>query len=92
MAEFNFAEAIAWGQLESAQRFEGLKNTQELKDTVMEMFNGIESKIKITHVQGTTEIFKCNLQSNAKEDQPIANIISTFESNTFVTTKISKYW
>ena len=92
MAEFNFAEAIAWGQLELAQKFEGLKNTQELTDTVMEMFNGIASKIKVTHVQGTTESFKCNFQSNAKEDQSIANIISTFESNTFVTTKISKYW
>ena len=89
--EFNLEEAIAWGQLTAVQRFEGLKNTQELKDTVSEMFNGVTSTIEIENVQGSTDKFHCTLTSNAKEDDEIANIISTFERNTFITTKISKY-
>ena len=35
--EFNLADAIACGEVSGPRRFEGLKNTQELQDTVSEM-------------------------------------------------------
>ena len=62
MAEFDLRQAINWGAIAASNRFEGLKNTQELKDTVCEMFNG--ASISVTHVQGQMEKFKCSMTSS----------------------------
>ena len=85
------AEAIAWGEIQASQRFDGLKNTQELKDTVSEMFNGTTSTVHVDHVQGATDRFKCTIFSEARDDKEISNLVETFEKNTYTTTKISKY-
>ena len=55
MTDFNLAEAFVLGELAAAQRFEGLKNTQELQDTVTEMFNGTINNINVTNVQGSPD-------------------------------------
>ena len=89
MAEFNLRQAINWVEIAASHRFEGLKNTQELKDTVCEMLNG--ASISVTHVQGQIEKFKCSMTSSVKTDVEIAHLISTFEKNTYVTTKRDKY-
>ena len=90
MAEdFNLAEAVMWGSLEAAQRFDGLKNTQELISTVEEMFDG--ANIRVTSVQGEVDKFKCSVSTNAKTEEEIKDLVSTFERNTNITTKVSKY-
>ena len=78
------------GSIPAAQRFDGLKNTQELISTAEEMFDGA-TNISVTNVQGQIDKFKCSVWSNAKSDEEIENLISSFEKNTYITTKVSKY-
>lgn len=87
--DFDLAEAVLWGSFEAAQRFDGLKNTQELISTVEEMFDG--ANISVTSVQGDNDKFKCSVWTNAKTDEEIKGLVSIFERNTQITTKVSKY-
>ena len=90
MAELDLADIILWDDYAETKRFEGLSNTQELRETVIEMFHGARSMIEIMHVQGTTKRFKCTLRSNAATEDEVADIISTFEKNSYITTRNSK--
>ena len=87
--EFNLADAIACGEVSGPRRFEGLKNTQELQDKVSKMFYG--AIIYITNVQGIMNEFKCTMTSKARSVKEIKELVSIFERNTCLTTKISKY-
>ena len=89
MDQFNLNDAIYWADVAAKQRFQGLSNTKELKDTVTEMFNGA-SNIMVEHVQGTNKEFKCRLLSDAKTREEVCSILASFERNTYITTKTSK--
>ena len=59
------------------------------KTTVLEMFGG-SPKATIDYVQGTSERFKCRLYCEAKTIEDVRGILSSFEENTYITTKPSK--
>ena len=53
------------------------------------MFDG--ANISVTSVQGDNDKFKCSVWTNAKTDEEIKGLVSIFEKNTQITTKVSKY-
>ena len=53
--DFDLADAVMCGSFEAVQRFDGLKNTQELISTVEEMFDG--ANISVTSVQCDNDKF-----------------------------------
>ena len=46
MAAFDFSETLLSAKLSKLQRFQGLKNTADLKDTATGIFNGCAITIK----------------------------------------------
>ena len=89
MDKFNLNDAVNWANLEAEQRFVGLRNTEELKTTVLEMFGG-SSKMTVDYVQGTSERFKCRLFCGAGTIEGVRDILNSFEENTYIKIKPSK--
>ncbi len=87
----NLEDALLWADIAAEQRFQGLCNTEELRETVLEMFNGSARTIVVDHIQGTSTDFKCRLLSDAMTCEDVNSILVAFERNTFVTMKRSKY-
>ena len=75
-------------QVAIKQQFAGLSDTKELKDTVADMFSGIE--LRINTVQGTGEKFKTSFQTNVKNKDEVNQLLGVFEENTYITTKLSR--
>ena len=89
MAEFDLSETILCANLELKQRFQGLSDTKELEDTVIDMF-GMETQMKVVSVQGRTGEFKATVRCDIKTEGEVERIIHNFEKRTFVTVKRSK--
>ena len=83
--------ALAYAEAVSKERFCGLKNTDELRQTVLEMFDGCSRKMVLENIEGSSSEFKANLFSDSETCDDINNIITIFEKNTLVTVKKSKY-
>ena len=56
------------------QRFQGLINTEELTDTVFEMFSGTSNVVN--HVQGNNKEYKCRLLPPANTIEDVCNGVS----------------
>ena len=89
--EQTLEDALLLADVAAKQNFQGLSNTEELKETVLEMFTGCTETIILEHVQGSTKEFRCTLLSEARSCESVDSILSTFERNTFITMKKSKY-
>ena len=86
MAAFDFSETLS-ANLSKLQRFQGLKNTAELKDTITGIFNGCAITIKC--VEGKTDEFSATLASEIKTDDEIQHLLAAFQENTYVTLRSS---
>ena len=84
MAEFDLKEALLVASFSVKQ---GFRNTTELKDTVRDMFDGVD--IQIVDIQGRTDNFEAKILSNIKTEDDIENFLMKFEENTKVTVKKS---
>ena len=62
MAEFDLSETLLGANLESKQRFQGLSDTRELKDTVIDMFSMESTQMKVVSVQGLPGEFKTTIR------------------------------
>ena len=81
-------QMIAEAQVALKQQFVGLVDTEELKDTVANLFSGYE--LRITTVQGTGGIFKTSFLTNVKNKDEVNHLLGVFEENTYITTKLSR--
>ena len=59
MADFDLKEALLLAKFTVEKRFEGCKNTAELKDTVVEMFGG-DYSVNVIDVEVRPEKFKAS--------------------------------
>ena len=87
MAAFDFSETLLSANLSKLQRFQGLKNTAELKDTITGIFNGCAITIKC--VEGKTDEFRATLTPEIKTDDEIQHLLAAFQENTYVTLRNS---
>ena len=77
--DFNLSEALLVGTLAVKQRFQGCANTSELKDTVAEMFGGVD--IIVGSIQGKPEEFKAQLSC---KETDVEYILKNFHENTLI--------
>ena len=77
MAEFDLKEALLVASFSVKQRFQGFRNTTELKDTVRDMFDGVD--IQIVDVQGRTVHFETKILSNIQTEDDIEKFLMKFE-------------
>ena len=84
MADFDLKEALLLAKFTVEKRFEGCKNTAELKDTLVEMFGG-DYSVNVIDVEGRPEKFKASLLSNIRDKKDVSKFPQTFMANTKVT-------
>ena len=85
MAEFDLSDALLSASFSLKQRFQGFRNTAELKDTITGMFDGVE--IQIDYIQGRSDNFEAKLFCDVKTEEEIKQLLHKFEANTKVTVK-----
>ena len=68
---FDLEKTLLSASLTKEHKFDGLKNTSELNDTVKDIFNGCTSELIINSVQGRTDEFKTRLSSNIKTEEDV---------------------
>ena len=88
MADFDLKDALLLAKFSVEKRFDGCKNTAELKDTVVEMFGG-DYSIHVIDVEGRPDKFKAILRSNIRDKEDVSKCLQTFMANTKVTLRIS---
>lgn len=87
--EFNLTETLLSANFAVKQRFQGLQNTSELKDSVKDMF-GVGMQIEVDSVQGRPDEFKAKVFCNVKTEDDVQKLIDKFQQNTYITVKNSK--
>lgn len=90
MAEFDLTETLFLANFVAKQRFQGLCDTTELKDTVNDMFGTEE--MEIVSVQGRPDEFKAKMLCDVQTEDGVLKLISKFEQSTYITVKTSKLW
>ncbi len=84
MADFDLKEALLLAGFSVKQQFQGYRNTAELKDTVRDMFSGID--IIVEDIQGRPDHFEAVVRTAIKSED---RILEKFMENTQVTVKKS---
>ena len=87
--EFDLKEALLLASFSVKQRFQGFRNTEELKDTVKDVFSGVNEELTIIDVQGRLDNFEAKIGINVRTEDKIENLLEKFEENTKVTVKKS---
>ena len=75
MVDAELREALAVASLTSELKFDGLRNTDELTETVRELLSFTE--IKINNVKGRSECFKVDFQVACKNGPDVENLINS---------------
>ena len=89
---FNINEALLWAEFSTKQGFQGLRNTQELFDTVIEMFSGTSRKMVVDFVQGRPGEFKTKILTDVGSESEFRELLKVFEKNTYIVPKTTKTW
>ena len=90
MADFDLKKALLLAKFTVEKRFEGCKNTAELKDTVVEMcVGGGDYSVNVIDVEGRPEKFKASSRSNIRDKEDVSKCPQTFMANTKATLRIS---
>ena len=77
--DFDLSEALLLGSLAAKQKFLGCSNTSELKDTVAEMFDGID--IVVASIDGKPEEFKAKILT---KETNVDCLLGKFQENTLI--------
>ena len=72
-------DALAYADAVTKERFYCLRNTEELRQTVLEMFDGRSHKIIMEDIEGTYSEFETHLVSHSQSCDEVVNIIHAFE-------------
>ena len=81
-------EMLSLAEVALKHEFTGLTNTEELNDTVKEMFSGFKLAVKM--IQGTGEKFKTSFNTNARNKDDVHRMMQVFEENTYISPKLSR--
>ena len=84
---FNLNETLLSAKFAEKQRFQGLRNTSELMDSLKDMF-GLD--IQIEYIQGRPDEFKAKVFCNLYTEDDVAMFIDKLQQNTYITVKKSK--
>ena len=81
MEDFNIALAIKKAKEKVANRFGGLCNTVELKNSLSELFNNQSALITINNIRGKCTEFESDLNAKISTPEEVDEMLKTYTVN-----------